>query len=59
MHQQFDLKNHLPAWNHMVKDSINESLISAQENAEEIKKRTNTISTKFCTKLLIMDIHWR
>ena len=24
-----------------VKDSINESLISAQENAEEIKKRTN------------------
>lgn len=33
-----------------VKDSINESLISAQENAEEIKKRTNTEAQEIIQK---------
>ena len=33
-----------------VKDSINESLISAQENAEEIKKRTNKESKEIIQK---------
>lgn len=33
-----------------VKDSINESLISAQENAEEIKKKTNVEAQEIIKK---------
>jgi cell division initiation protein len=35
-----------------VKDSINESLISAQENAEEIKKKTNIEAQEIIKKLI-------